>query len=234
MAVDPEGGIRASTLWAEPELVIDDESERSESFGQESASADQQIRILARANRLGLACDPATRHPGESAAGDVLDFPLRCVAHAHPDCRFRWVRVTLDLGGTAGASIQDLSPRDEVSEHPVKITTTYRGGLSFSISALPVSPELSAERTTEQDVFFPSITASGIGFSYAIWDFTAIGEAPLHVDRTLRMLATVPPAAAEVPVRLTLRASVSARGFLGRIPLVGRQTATIPLQHASG
>jgi len=224
MAVDPAGEFPASALWAEPELEIDDESERSE-----SASADQRIRVLARANRLGLACDPATRHPGQSDAGDVLDFPLRCVAHAHPDCRFRWVRVTLDLGGTDGVSIADLSPRDEISEQPVKITTTYHGGVSFSISALPVGPELSAERTTEQDVFFPTITSSGIGFSYAIWDFTAAGDAPLHVDRTLRLLATVPPEAADVPVSLTLRASVSARGFLGRIPLVGRQTATIPL-----
>jgi hypothetical protein len=32
-----------------------------------------------------------------------------------------------------------------------------------------------------------------------------------------------------IVVRVTLRASVSARGFLGRIPLAGRQAAAIPL-----
>ena len=63
--------------------------------------------------------------------------------------------MTLDLSGTAEASITDLSPRDEISEHPVKISTTYTGGLKFDIAMLPVHPELSAEHSTEQDVYFP-------------------------------------------------------------------------------
>ena len=58
------------------------------------------------------ACSPG---PTASPSGampqpgtDVIDFLLHCVAHAHPDCRFRWVRVTLDLSDTVGASITDL------------------------------------------------------------------------------------------------------------------------------
>jgi hypothetical protein len=129
----------------------------------------------------------------------------------------------------AGLVAPDLSPRTEISDHPVKISTKYHGGLSFAITAVPVHPDVTAERTTEEDVYFPTVTVSGVGFSYAIWDFTAVGDAPLIVDRELRLLATVPASAAEVPARVTLRALVTARGFLGKIPLVGRQNAVIPL-----
>jgi hypothetical protein len=211
-------------LWAEPSLDIDEQFERAGPL-----VADQEIRVLARANRLAVRCDTAARHHGHAPDTDVIDFLLRCVAQAHPECRFRWVRVTLDLSSTAEASITDLSPRDEISEHPVKISTTYSGGLKFDIAALPIHPELSAERGTEQDVYFPKISVSGIDFSYAMWDFTAVGEEPLKVDRPLRLLATVPASATEIPVRLTLRAAVAARGLPGRIPLIGRQTKTIPL-----
>jgi hypothetical protein len=209
--------------WAEPALEIDEQAERGVLI------ADEEIRVLARASRLALRCDPATRHAGPEPGTQLLDFPLRCVAHAHPDCRFRWVRVTLNLGETDGAYVTDLSPRDEVSEHPVKVTTTYTGGLKFDIAALPLHPELSAERATEQDVFFPKVSVSGVDFSYAMWDFTAVGEEPLKVDRPLRLLAAVPAAANPVPVQLTLRALVTARGLPGRIPLIGRQQVTIPL-----
>jgi hypothetical protein len=210
--------------WAEPVLEIDEDTERGEPI-----VADREIRVLARSNRLALRCDPATRHDGPTPGTDVLDFQLRCVAHPHPECQFRWVRVTLNLSETDGVSITDLSPRDEVSEHPVKITTSYSGGLKFDIAALPVHPELSAERGTEQDVYFPKLSVSGIDFGYAMWDFTAVGEEPLKVDRPLRLLASVPDADRQVPVHLTLRALVTARGLTGRIPLIGRQSTTIPL-----
>ena len=210
--------------WAEPVLEIDEHTERGEPI-----IADQQIRVLARANRLAIRCEPATRHDGPAPGTNVLDFQLRCVAHAHPECRFRWVRVTLNLSETDGASITDLSPRDEVSEHPVKVTTSYSGGLKFDIATLPVHPELSAQRETEQDVYFPKISVSGIDFGYAMWDFSAVGEEPLKVDRPLRLLASVPASGSQVPVQLTLRALVTARGATGRIPLIGRQNTTIPL-----
>jgi hypothetical protein len=210
--------------WAEPALEIDEDTER-----EGSVVADEGIRVLARASRLALRCDPAARHRGEIPGTDVVDFPLHCVAQAHPDCRFRWIRVTLDVSGTAGASIADLSPRDEISEHPVKITTTYSSGLKFNIAAIPLQPDLSAERTTEQDTYFPAVSVSGIGFGYAMWDFTAIGEAPLKVDRALRLLAAIPASASEIPAHLTVRASVTARGLPVKIPLIGRQTRTIPL-----
>jgi hypothetical protein len=212
--------------WAEPVLDIDEDAiaERAEPI-----ILDREIRVLARANRIALVREPAARHPGQLPGLDAIDFPLRCVAHAHPDCRFRWVRITLDLAGASGSSIRDLSPRDEITDHPVKITTSYHGGLSFAVAALPLHPDLAAERTTERDVYFPTITTSGIGLTHAIWDFTAVASNALHVDRSLRLLATIPASTPQVPVKITLRASVIARGVLGAIPLIGRQSATIPV-----
>jgi hypothetical protein len=123
--------------------------------------------------------------------------------------------------------VHDLSPRDEVSGNPVKITTSYHGGLSLNIASIPLGPEVSGDRSTERDVYFPSITAPGIDLTHAIWDFTAIAGAPPHVDRDLRLLAGIPAKLAEINVRLTLRASVTATGITGAIPLLGRQHAVI-------
>jgi hypothetical protein len=209
--------------WAEPPLEIDDDEP------ERASTVDEQIRVLAKSNRLAIRSDPATRHRSDTPDTDVIDFPLHCIAHAHPDCQFRWVRVTLDMSDTTGASIADLSPRDEIIDKPVKISTTYKGGLKFEIAAVPLKPELSAERKTEQDIYFPTVSVSGIGFSFAMWDFTPVGEAPLKVDRALRLLATVPVSVGAIPTRLTVRATVRARGLTGKIPLIGRQTKTIPL-----
>jgi hypothetical protein len=210
--------------WAELRLEIDEATERDGPI-----VADEKVRVLARESRLAIRCDPATRHQGDAPGTDVVDFQLQCVAHAHPDCRFRWVRVTLDVSGIQGASIADLSPRDEISEHPVKITTTYSGGLKFEIATVPVKPDLSVKRTTEQDIYFPAVSVSGVGFGYAMWNFTAVGEDPLKVDRPLRLLATIPTSTSAIPTLVTVRASVTARGLTGLIPLVGRQTKSIPL-----
>jgi len=214
----------ADLAWAEPPLDIDADA------GDERAGAlvaDEQIRVMARASRLALRCEPAERHPGPVAGTEILDFRLRCVAHADPECHFRWVRVNLALPD--GAVITDLVPRTEVSEHPVKITHTYGGGVKLDIAVVPFSPEVTAERATEQDVYFPKISTSGIDLGYALWDFTAVGAEPLLVDRPLRLLASMPAGTEQVPVRLTLRASVAMRGLLGAIPLIGRQSKTIPL-----
>ena len=214
--------------WAAPGLELDEGAliERAETL-----TVDRDISVLARANRLALFRDRTSRHPASEGTGgmDTVDVPLHCVAHAHPDCRFRWVRITLDLARTAGAVIHDVSPRDEVAEHPVKITTTYHGGLNFNIAAIALTPEISADRSTERDVYFPAVTVSGPGLTHAIWDFTAIANAPLHVDRDLRLLAGVPADVTEIEVRLTLRASVTATGVTGVIPLIGRHNAKIEI-----
>ncbi|MEZ0113857.1 hypothetical protein ABH920_007891 [Catenulispora sp. EB89] len=214
------------SVWADMALDVDDDAvtERAD-----SAAVDEQVRLLARANRLALVRDKATRHPDAHQGLDVVDVPLRCVAHAHPSCHFRWVHVTIDLSGTAGAKISDLVPREKISDHPVKITTTYHGGLSFSTTHLPIKADAAGTYTTEKDVYYPTVTSSGIDLTYAIWDFTARDGSPLHLDRQLRLLLTLPAAATAIGAELSMRAVVEADGVVGKIPLIGRRGASIRL-----
>ncbi len=210
--------------WAEFELDVDDDAlaERAE-----TVVVDRELRLRTRANRLALVRSAPVRHSAAGTGIDAVDLQLRCVAHAHPGCHFRWVRVTLDASPTPGATISDLSPRSEISDHPVRITTTYHGGLSFNIAHVPLSPEVSSERTTERDVYYPTVTVSGIGLQHAIWDFVALDGSPLYLDRQLRLLLSVPSEAAELPTRLTVRAAIALDGIAGTIPVLGRRTATI-------
>lgn len=219
-------------VWFGPELELDEGALNERVHGPETLdplAVDQEVRLLARANRLALVRGTVERHPAVQQGTDALDVPFRCVAHPAPDCRFRWVRIVLNLAPTAGTVISDLVPRNEVADQPVNITTTYRGGLSFHIAAIAVSPELSAERSTQRDVYFPSVTSSGIGLTHAIWDFTAVANAPLRVDRDLRLLAALPSTTDRIDVQVTLRASVVADGLLGALPLIGRHQATVRL-----
>ncbi|MEU5524953.1 hypothetical protein ABZ759_30990 [Streptomyces sp. NPDC047860] len=225
--------MREEQGWAEDEAVTDFAMEIDEAGLEERAepvSVDQSTRLLARENRFGLRADPASWQAAEAPASTVVDVRLRCVAHRHPECRLRWVTLSVDVSGSEG-TVLDLSPRDEVSTHPVRVATRYGGGLSLDILAIPPGPEVALERSSEQDVFFPQVTTSGPGFGSARWDFTQVGEAPLHVDRDLRLLVGLPADASEAQLHAVLRAGVSVNGALGAIPVVGRRRVRL---HAAG
>ncbi|WP_158801136.1 hypothetical protein [Streptomyces sp. NRRL S-37] len=195
----------------------------------EPAAVDRTVRLLARENRFALRAGPASWNPLGNGQGVAVDISLRCVAHRHPECRLRWVRVSVDVSGSDG-TVLDLSPRDEVATDPVRVSTRYGGGLSLQIETVPLGPEVTVERAREQDVFFPRLTSSGPMFAAAWWDFLQVGEAPLHVDRTLRLLAGLPDGATQAHLHTTLRAGVSARGALGTVPLVGRRRVRLDAQ----
>lgn len=217
--------MREEQGWAEGDAVVDFALEIDEAGLEERAepvALDQSTRLLARENRFGLRAEPIAWHAVDAPAGTVVDVRLRCVAHRHPECRLRWVSLSVDVSASEG-TVLDLSPREEVSTHPVRVATRYGGGLSLDILTIPLGPEMTLERSREQDVFFPQVTTSGPGFGSARWDFTQVGEAPLHVDRDLRLLVRLPADTSEVRLHSALRAGVSANGALGVIPLVGRR-----------
>jgi hypothetical protein len=114
-----------------------------------------------------------------------------------------------------------------VSDHPVKVTTSYKSGVSFDIAAVALSPEVAVERTREQDVYFPILRVSGIHLRRAIWTFEAPGEQPLHIDRNLRLLLTAPAATAGIRALFTMRAKVAVNGFAGLVPMLGRRTVEV-------
>ncbi|MFI5688137.1 hypothetical protein [Streptomyces sp. NPDC051636] len=152
---------------------------------------DKDIRLLLRESRIALAKGATVRLPDQAAAA-VYDVPLTCVIHAHPRCRVRWSRLSVDLSPTAGAIIADMAPREVVDDRPVEITTASRAGGTFSLVANVLGTELGLEQTRQRTVYYPKILSSGIGFARGYWDFLADSDSYLHSDRELRLLITAP------------------------------------------
>jgi len=209
--------------WFDLPLDLDEDTPR----GGDRIVISDRVATIAGESRLSLWRDTPLWQNTGPADEWVVDLPMRCVAHAHPESRFRWVHFTADFGPSPGVVVSDLSPRDEVSDHPVKLTTTYRGGVSFDLATVALSPEVALERTREQDVYFPILRASGIHLRRAIWTFESPGEQPLHVDRNLRLLLTAPAATTGITVVFTLRAKVAVNGVVGHVPLLGRRTVQV-------
>lgn len=209
--------------WLDVSLAVDEDSLDERWDGE--VVLDEELRLLARENRLSLwRSEPQRLDLGDGVA--AVELTLRCVVHAHPECRFRWVRLNVDFAGLPEAQVADMSPRDDISTGPVKLVTTRSAELSYAIESVPVAPGLAIDR----DVYLPRLTASGRRFQYASWDFAALGDTPLHVDRDLRILLSVPAVATAVPVRVTLRGRVTVAGRRGAIPLLGRRTGEFAVQ----
>jgi hypothetical protein len=203
-------------------LEIDDQSltERA----AQNVLIDESIKILARKNRLGISVKPLqqTEFPAEDKK--FADLKIVCLAHADPECEFKWVTFTAGFSKMQGVIIKDMSPRKVVG-NPVKMTTTYKSGANFDVEIAPVAAGVSIGRDqqAEREVYFPEITGSGVGFSHAQWDFKAGDQADLHVDRDLRLLLEYPYLTKFISVKFTIRAEVSVKGLLSYIPLVGKR-----------
>ena len=209
--------------WFDVPLHVDDTRTRD----GERIVIDDRVATIVGDSFLSLWRDTPLWMDREISGEWLIDLPLRCAAHAHPDSRFRWVHLSADFSSTDGAVVNDLSPRDEVADHPIKLTTTYKGGVSFDITALALAPELAIERSREQDVYFPTLRVSGIHLRRAIWTFEAAADQPLHLDRALRLLISAPHATREITTQFTLRARVAVDGLKGLIPLLGRRTVSL-------
>ncbi len=191
--------------------------------GDEAIIGDQVIRLLLRENRIALAkgksalVQPAGADPGVS----YYDVPLICVVHSHPECRFRWSRLMIDLSPTKEARIRDMVPREVRGDKPVELKTTFGGGLKFEAVAKILSTDLTAEYSRSQTVYYPEIVSSGPGFTRGYWDFLALSSDYLHANRELRLLISA-PADVHVKARFNLRAKVRFAGTTRLIPLLIR------------
>lgn len=196
------------------EQAIGEAQERNE----EAIVGDQFIAMLGRENWIALA--KGTSSPIQPSEGDdpgrfYLDVPLVCVAQPHPECRFRWVRLIVDLTPTPEARIQDMAPREVRGEHPVELKTTVSLDLKF------VSAAFKPERTDSRTVYYPEIVSAGPGFARGYWDFLALAGDYLHVNRELRLLLSA-PTGVPVQARFSLRARVTFAGVVGMIPMLAR------------
>jgi hypothetical protein len=218
----------AETLEFQPllsaSLEIDDEGISRGDGGTDGAGftrfvADKQIQLLMRENRIGVALGRISRAVGEVGSAGTADVPMIVTVHSHPECRFNWSRLTVDLTPTPGAIVRDMSPLEVRGDKPVEIKTSVGIGLKFETAVKLLSAEVKPEFSQSRTVYYPEIVASGLKSTSAIWDFLALSSDYLHANRELRVLVSS-PSDAQLRVRFRMRARVRMSGFAGLIPLL--------------
>lgn len=203
-------------LIGESALEIDrDEQDRADFL----PSAEEFLRVLGRDNRVGI----AARKPVPTLSGSLppgrtaYDIALMLVVHAHPECKFDWSRLVVDLTPTPGAIIEDMTPTD-IMDNPVDIETKIGADLKFTTILKAVDVQLNPEITRKRTVHFPLVTASGTGFAKAYWDFQSSGGGYIPSSRELRLLVSS-PAESTVAAKFTVRAEIRLQGWQNLIPL---------------
>ncbi|GGP33013.1 hypothetical protein GCM10010278_05610 [Streptomyces melanogenes] len=194
---------------AEGALEVDEQEADRAGF---LTAEERELTLRGHGNRVGIAVrEPERVVSSDAGPGRVAyDVGLMLIVHAHPECRFVWSRLVVDLTATPGAVIEDMAP-SEVEETPVEVETTVGAGLTFSTAVVPVDVELRPELTRRRTVHFPTLTASGTGFHKAYWDFQATDDSYLHTNRELRLLISA-PAGAPVTASFQVRARLRLRG----------------------
>lgn len=203
-------------LIGESVLEVDEEeTDRAEYL----PSAEEALRLIGRDNRVGIVARKPVRTPSPSLPrGRVAyDIGLMLVLHAHPECKFKWSRLVVDLASTPNAIIEDMAPA-EVMDEPVEVETRVGAELKFATILKAVDIQLTPEVTRKRTVHFPSVTASGTGFPKGYWDFQAGEGSYIPSNRELRLLCSAP---AHAPVAATFVVRVEARlkGWRDLIPL---------------
>lgn len=202
-------------------MTVDESALEQRSEG-EALIVDEQIRMLAHENRLVLRRDKTERTPVDVETS-ALYMLLRCIAHPHPECRFQWVRISMDFSNNLNVKVREMFPERIDGTEPVKVSVKRSASLALEYGTYKLGPGVGIERSIEQSIYYPGTIGSGIKTSSAVWDFQAQGEAPLYVDRDLHLVLTQPITLENVRTKVTLRARVVAKGISGLIPIVGRR-----------
>jgi hypothetical protein len=211
-----DGFFLVTELDLEPD---DQETSRAEYISPNEIA----LLLRGRPNRMGVAARKAVpavtggTQPGHAA----YDIGLMLVLHAHPECRFTWARLIVNLSSTPDAVIQDMAP-SEVEDVAVEVETKVGAGLKFATVLKAVDIEVNPELARKRTVHFPKVLASGTGFRKAYWDFSASGDDYLHVNRELRLLVTA-PAGIPVTASFTIHAEARMNDFNGLIRLRGKK-----------
>jgi len=192
----------------------------------EAIIGDRNIRFLLRENRIALQKGRTAVYPalGEEDQGTTYYVvPLICVVHSHPECRFEWSRLTIDLSPARGTRIRDMAPL-EVRDKPVEIKTSVGLGMKFEMMRRLLGAEVKMEYQHSRTCYYPDIVSSGIGFDVGYWDFLALTSDYLHSNRELYLLVQAPGGQRPL-ARFNLTAKVKLAGVLGSVPLLARKGA---------
>jgi hypothetical protein len=214
-------------LIGESPLEMDEEEDvRAEYL----PSAEEALRLLGRDNRVAIVARkpmPATSPflpPGRAA----YDITLMLVLHAHPECKFKWSRLIIDLAPPSPEVIIEEMAPTEVAGEPVEVETQIGAGLTlFKAVSVQLTPEVTRKRT----IHFPTVSASGKGTSQAYWTFQASEGDYIPSNQELQLLVSA-PAHASVAAKFLVRAEVELRGWKKLFPLRAKHgglDAALPL-----
>lgn len=185
----------------------------------------EPVRLMANESTIGLSIVEAVYGTHEDRK--TLYLILRCLGNAAPKCNISWLQLRINFTTPNNLRVEDLKPELVKSEHPVKIITTYGGGLKLEALKVKLGPEAEAEKSRETQHYFSEIRGSGKTFNYAEWVFEAASEEDLYVNRDLHLLLSYPSDAEDIKSKITMRAHVTVDGLLGYVPVLGRTTEVI-------
>jgi hypothetical protein len=220
------------------EINLDLNGEALQELSGEDQVAYQDVRVWGRVNHLAVHRGPLSHRPLDFGRRVVWEIPLRCLVHPHPQCRFRYVRLSVDLRQASDGSpqtdvrVEDLSPRIVEGRDPIRIMTKRAGDLSFALESVGVGATTSAEVSREAQIYFPVVRGSKIVPQLAVWDFEPLPEAPLYMDRDLRLLVSGPSApSSELYAEFRVEARLNVEGLRGLVPLIGRRAVELTAGH---
>ena len=181
---------------------------------------EEEIDILNRENRLGVVSAPATSVArSELAHGPHRRHDPTGSSSTPTRLRFTWARLSVDFGSAATSRWRTSPPCRRPAA--VELTTSLSVGLKLTTVAKTVDLELNPELFRKRTVYFPTISASGVGFHRAVWDFRSETLGSTHANRELQLLLEA-PASTPVMASFDLRAKLRMHGVSGRLPVLRR------------
>ncbi len=194
-------------------------------------SITEDIRLLGEINRLGVTL--VELEEGEVDGLKTIFVKLRCFTETHPSCEFKWLEIEITFPGLKDLIVKEVIPDLVTGEQPIKISTTYKGGVSVEFSKLKIGPNVELEETRETEIFFSEVIGRGVGLDYAKWVFETPEGKELHVNRDVSLLATHFSGEIDVNLDITIRTKIKTQGIARALPFIGRKkynvTRRIPL-----
>jgi hypothetical protein len=202
------------------ELELDEK--QFELRAETEGTADQHMQMLRDyPNRLRISAVKMTGH-GETGDGKFLtEVSFNLIANPHPKCDFEYICVYVNLSSWREVRIADIFPKEIKGTEPVKYNTKYGGGLGLKIDKVEIGPLFSAEKSTENNVYFIKLRGTGIDDSVADWIFEKEPNTRLYFNNLLTLLAEHERIAPTVTPLFSVEARIRLEGWKGAIPVYG-------------
>jgi hypothetical protein len=157
----------------------------------------------------------------------LTEISFNLNANPHPKCNFEYICVYVNCSSWENAVILDISPKEVKSTEPVKYVTKYTGGLGLKIDKVEIGPIFNAENSTENNIYFLKIIATGVGDTIGEWTFDSEPHTRLYFNNLLTLLVEHDPKGADEGPRFDVSARIKLEGWQGLIPVYGSKVVAM-------